>query len=145
MENVRLRRFVPICAVLTAALELRAETLAEFIRAHYTKYEFNIPMRDGVKLFTQVFVPKDAGKQYPFLLNRTPYAVGPYGVDNYPATLGPSEKFAREGYIFVRQDVRGRYLSEGNFVEMTPALDHPKGTKETDESPDTSDTLDWLL
>jgi putative CocE/NonD family hydrolase len=126
-------------------MELRAESLADFIKAHYTKYEFNIPMRDGVKLFTQVFVPKDASKPYPFLLNRTPYAVGPYGVDNYPATLGPSEKFAREGYIFVRQDVRGRYLSEGSFVEMTPAIDHPAGPKQVDESTDTSDTLDWLL
>ena len=142
---MRFRLSIQLLAVLVAAVELRAETLAEFIKAHYTKYEFNIPMRDGAKLFTQVFVPKDTSKLYPFLLNRTPYAVGPYGADNYPATLGPSEKFAREGYIFVRQDVRGRYLSEGSFVEMTPAVDHPTGTKEVDESTDTSDTIDWLL
>ena len=120
------------------------DLLAAYIKASYTKFEYNIPMRDGKKLFTQVFRPKDASKSYPFLLNRTPYSVSPYGVDSYPATLGPSLKFAREGYIFVRQDVRGRYLSEGSFVEMTPHRDHPHGT-ETDESTDTSDTLDWLL
>lgn len=142
---MRFRLALQVYAVLAAAAELRAETLAEFIKAHYTKYEYNISMRDEAKLFTQVFVPKDTSHAYPFLMNRTPYDVSPYGVDNYPATLGPSEKFAREGYIFVRQDVRGRYLSQGSFVEMTPAFDHPQGKKEVDESTDTSDTLDWLL
>ncbi len=135
---------LPLCAPIGAA-DKPDDSLSAFIRSHYTKYEYNIPMRDGVKLFTQVFSPKDVSKSYPFLLNRTPYDVGPYGVDNYPSTLGPSEKFAREGYIFIRQDVRGRYLSEGSFVEMTPHHDHPQSPKDVDESTDTSDTLDWLL
>ena len=145
--------FVLLTLVVPVALSSRslraadkpADALAEYIKANYTKYEYNIPARDGKKLFTQVFRPKDTSRTYPFLLNRTPYSVAPYGVDNYPGTLGPSEKFAREGYIFVRQDVRGRYLSEGNFVEMTPHIDVHKSAADTDESSDTFDTLEWLL
>jgi len=117
------------------------------IRAHYTKYEFRIPMRDGAKLFTAVYVPKDAApfKLYPFLLQRTPYSVGPYGTDNYPRRLGPAPSFAADGFIFVYQDVRGRYQSEGAFIEMTPHKDLKKGPKDVDESTDTYDTIDWLL
>src|SRR5437763_15191042 len=73
------------------------------VKAHYTKYEYPIPMRDGKKLFTSVYVPKDASHSYPFLMMRTPYSVRPYGVDQYPQRLGPSPKFAQEGYIFVYQ------------------------------------------
>ncbi len=123
----------------------KPDSLAAYVKASYTKYEFNIPMRDGKTLFTQVFRPKDTSKTYPFLLNRTPYSVGPYGSDNYPPTLGPSEKFVREGYIFVRQDVRGRYLSQGDFVEMTPHLEKRQSATDVDESTDTFDTVEWLL
>jgi putative CocE/NonD family hydrolase len=116
------------------------------IRAQYTKYEFRIAMRDGAKLFTVVYVPKDASpsKTYPFLINRTPYSVGPYGVDNYPRRLGPAPSFMKDQFIFVYQDVRGRYQSEGKFLEMTPHHD-TKGPKDVDESSDTYDTIDWLL
>jgi uncharacterized protein len=114
------------------------------VKANYTKYEYRIPMRDGVKLFTSVYVPKDSSRTYPFLVTRTPYTVGPYGVDNYRPRLGPSEAFDRTGYIFVYQDVRGRYMSEGTFVEMRPHIVHPK-PGETDESTDMFDTVDWLL
>ncbi len=134
-----------ISSLAAQAAEKPEEALAEYIKASYTKYEYKIPVRDGKKLFTQVFRPKDTSRTYPFLLNRTPYSVGPYGVDNYPATLGPSEKFAREGYIFVRQDVRGRFLSEGSFVEMTPHIDVHHSAADVDESSDTYDTLEWLL
>ncbi|HEY1254177.1 MAG TPA: CocE/NonD family hydrolase [Terracidiphilus sp.] len=116
------------------------------VRAHYTKYEFRIPMRDGVRLFTAVYVPKDAeGGPYPFLINRTPYDVGPYGEDRYPMHIGPSEEFERSGYIFVYQDVRGRWMSEGEFVEMRPHIDEKKSLKDVDDSSDMSDTLDFLL
>ena len=116
------------------------------VRAHYTKYEFRIPMRDGVRLFTAVYVPKDAeGGPYPFLINRTPYDVGPYGEDQYPMHIGPSEEFERSGYIFVYQDVRGRWMSEGEFVEMRPHIDEKKSLKDVDDSSDMSDTLDFLL
>jgi putative CocE/NonD family hydrolase len=115
------------------------------VKANYTKYEYRIPMRDGVKLFTAVYVPKDASKPYPFLMTRTPYTVAPYGVSNYPKQLGPAEEFEKAGYIFVDQDVRGRWMSEGKWEEMTPHIDHPKGTHDVDESTDTHDTVEWLL
>jgi predicted acyl esterase len=83
------------------------------IPAHYKKFEFSIPMRDGVRLFTAVYVPLDTSEKYPILMTRTPYGVAPYGVDNYPKRLGPSRRFAEDGFIFVYQDVRGRFMSEG--------------------------------
>jgi uncharacterized protein len=120
---------------------------ADAVRARYTKYEYRIPMRDGVKLFTAVYVPKDAApdKTYPLLLSRTPYSVGPYGVDHYPPRVGPSEAAMKEGFIFVNQDVRGRFMSEGTFVDLRPHI--PKKTTPTtvDESTDTYDTIDWLV
>jgi hypothetical protein len=90
------------------------------VKEHYTKNEHFIPMRDGKKLFTSIYVPKDSSQSYPFLMMRTPYSVAPYGVDHYRPQLGPTEAFEKAGYIFVMQDVRGRYLSEGSFVEMRP-------------------------
>jgi putative CocE/NonD family hydrolase len=122
----------------------------DFVRAHYTKYEFHIPMRDGKRLFTAVYVPKtsafagDAGP-YPFMMDRTPYSVGPYGEDQYPKNLGPSEEFEKAGYIFVYQDVRGRWMSEGEFVEMRPHIDNKKGPQDVDDASDTYDTIEFLL
>ncbi|MFZ1083602.1 MAG: CocE/NonD family hydrolase [Terracidiphilus sp.] len=120
----------------------------ESVRARYTKYEFRIPMRDGKRLFTAVYVPKDAeGGPYPFLINRTPYDVGPYGEDQYPMHLGPSpsDEFEQSGYIFVYQDVRGRWMSEGEYVEMRPHIDEKTSSKDVDDASDMSDTLDFLL
>ena len=91
-----------------------------FVPAHYTKYEFRIPMRDGKRLFTAVYVPKLGAFQdkgpYPFLMDRTHYSVAPYGEDQYPKHLGPSDEFEKGGYIFVYRDVRGRWMSEGDFI-----------------------------
>jgi len=122
----------------------------DFIRAHYTKYEYRIPMRDGVRLFTAVYVPKvsafpDDPGPYPFLVDRTPYNVAPYGEDKYPAQLGPSGEFEKAGYIFVYQDVRGRWMSEGEFVEMRPHIDVKKSSQDVDDSSDTYDTVEFLL
>src|ERR1700681_1505189 len=114
-------------------------------KEHYTKYEYRIPMRDGVHLFTSVYVPKDSSHSYPFLIDRTPYSVGPYGVDLYRTQLGPSPDFDKAGYIFVFQDVRGRYLSEGQFIEMRPHIDNKKSKQDVDDSTDLYDTIDWLL
>src|SRR5258708_38041562 len=110
-----------------------AKSAAE-IRARYTKFEFRIPMRDGVKLFTAVYVPKDASptRTYPFLMERTPYSVEPYGADNYAKHLGPAPSFVADGFIFVYQDVRGRYQSEGNWLEMTPHKDVKKGPNDVE-------------
>jgi putative CocE/NonD family hydrolase len=118
----------------------------EYVRAHYTKYEYRIPMRDGKRLFTTVYVPKDAAAgPYPFLMERTPYSVGPYGEDQYPRRLGPSEEFEKAGYIFVYQDVRGRWMSEGEYLEMRPHIDEKKSPQDVDDSSDTYDTIEFLL
>ncbi|MBO0800690.1 MAG: CocE/NonD family hydrolase, partial [Blastocatellia bacterium] len=117
----------------------------DYVKAHYTKYEYRIPMRDGVHLFTSVYVPKDTSQSYPFMIDRTPYSVAPYGVDQYKKNLGPSDEFEKAGYIFVYQDVRGRYLSEGKFVEMRPHIDDKKSPQDVDDSSDMYDTLEFLL
>jgi putative CocE/NonD family hydrolase len=122
----------------------------DYVRAHYTKYEFRIPMRDGKRLFTAVYVPKatsfpaDRGP-YPILMDRTPYSVAPYGEDQYPPRLGPSDEFEKAGYIFVYQDVRGRWMSEGDFLEMRPHIDVKKSAQDVDDASDTYDTIDFLL
>jgi hypothetical protein len=115
------------------------------VQDHYTKREYRIPMRDGAKLFTAVYSPKDTSETYPFLLFRTPYDIGPYGEDAFPERLGPNNEFAREGFIFVYQDVRGRFMSEGDFVNMTPHIDNKESAADVDESSDTYDTIEWLL
>jgi len=117
----------------------------EYTKAHYLKHEFQIPMRDGVKLFTVVYVPKDASREYPIMIQRTPYSAAPYGPDNYRPLLGPSETFEKEGFIFAYQDVRGRYMSEGEFVDIPPRKARLAGPKDTDETTDTYDTIDWLV
>ena len=123
----------------------QAPPAADEVRAQYTKFEYMVPMRDGVRLFTAVYAPKDRSEKYPFLITRTPYSVGPYGVDRYPASLGPSEHFQRERFIFVYQDARGRYMSEGEFQQVRPFVPDKKGPKDIDESTDTYDTIEWLL
>ncbi len=114
------------------------------VRARYTKSEYHVKMRDGVNLFTIVYAPKDLSKAYPFMLTRTCYSIAPYGPDAYRPTVGPSREFAESGYIFVYQDVRGRYESEGVYAKAPVLLDHPLGDQH-DESTDTYDTVEWLL
>ncbi|GAA4309895.1 CocE/NonD family hydrolase [Mucilaginibacter gynuensis] len=116
-----------------------------YIHEHYLKVEKLIPMRDGVKLFTSIYIPKDNAHKYPFILNRTPYSVAPYGATEYRTSLGPSSAFIRDGYIFVYQDVRGKWNSEGQFVDTRPFNPSKKGKLEIDESSDTYDTIEWLL
>jgi putative CocE/NonD family hydrolase len=116
-----------------------------YIKENYTKYEYKIPMRDGVNLFTAAYVPKDASRTYPMLLQRTPYSVRPYGASNYPPSpRGPMQYYAKEAFIFVYQDVRGRNASEGEFVHVRPHRTD-KGPKDIDESTDAFDTIDWLV
>jgi putative CocE/NonD family hydrolase len=146
------RKFLFLCLIVfitAAVVHVVAQNKAdepEFeVKAHYTKYEYRIAMRDGVHLFTSVYVPKDSSHAYPFLIDRTPYSVSPYGVDQLRKQLGPSPDFDKAGYIFVFQDVRGRYMSEGTFVEMRPHIDNKKSNKDVDDSSDLYDTIDWLL
>ncbi len=135
----------PLAAAAAAQTQQSGQDLAAFIKASYTKHEFRIPVRDGVRLFTAVYIPKDNSEKWPILLLRTPYSVAPYGVNNYRASLGPSERFAREKFIFAYQDVRGRHMSEGEFVNVRPHNPNKRSPREADESSDTYDTIAWLL
>jgi len=130
---------------LTAIAEETEPTRAEYVRANYTKFEYRIPMRDGVELFTAVYAPNDRSQRYPMLMLRTPYGIHPYGASQYGERLGPSELYERDGFIFVFQDVRGRYMSEGEFDNMRPHVPTKTKPEQTDESTDTYDTIDWLL
>jgi putative CocE/NonD family hydrolase len=132
-----------LCALFALAEEPKVDK--EWIQANYTKYEYRIPMRDGARLFTAVYSPKEMSRTYPVLLLRTPYSIRPYGPDQFRDSLGPSDRFAREGYIFVYQDVRGRFMSEGEYLQIRPHKPDKRGPKDIDESTDTWDSIDWLL
>lgn len=141
-----LRFFCLLSAVLFAQI-LFAQTPAQdsaFIRDNFTKKEVQIPMRDGIRLFTTIYAPKNADQKYPILLNRTPYSCSPYGKDAFRTGFQNME-LARAGYIFVYQDVRGRYMSEGNFVDVRPFSPDKKAKTDIDEASDTYDAVDWLL
>ncbi|MFA6165076.1 MAG: CocE/NonD family hydrolase [Gemmatimonadaceae bacterium] len=148
-----MRRLIAACIAALLAVpafaqpQAEAATLAARIRQNYRKLEVRIPVRDGVKLFTSIYVPKDASKRYPVLMSRTPYSVAPYGDTLYRASMGPSgnPKWVDDGYIFVYQDARGRMFSEGNFREMTPILEKHEKPTDVDEGTDTYDTIEWLL
>jgi putative CocE/NonD family hydrolase len=134
--------------LITSALSLQAqESTMSYVEQHYDKAEHQIEMRDGIKLFTIVYSPKDKSQKYPFLMKRTCYSIGPYGVDDYASNVGPSETLMKEGYIFIYQDVRGRYMSEGTFDNMRPNIpgNNRRNKEDIDESSDTFDTIDWLL
>lgn len=138
--------FLVISLLLIAGLKsFQAQDNAFYVRAHYDKAEYMIPMRDGVKLFTIVYTPKDKSLKYPILLFRTPYSVRYYGLKNYHPLLGPSAEFDRDGYIFVFQDVRGKFKSEGEFQVIKAYIPNKKSPKDVDESSDTYDTIEWLI
>ena len=111
----------------------------------YSKQEVRIPMRDGKTLHASIFAPRDTSKEYPIMLIRTPYSCRPYGPDAYPGKIGPSRYMERDGYIFVKQDVRGRWNSEGTYDNMRPNVPGNDKDLPVDESSDTYDTVEWLL
>ncbi|GAB4011231.1 CocE/NonD family hydrolase [Spirosoma migulaei] len=148
--------------VITVPAQAQLTSTANFVRDNYQKTEYKIPMRDGTKLHTTVYAPKDgsATAKYPFMMQRTCYSVAPYGPDTYPAQVGPSGTLMRDKFIFVYQDVRGRWASEGTWTNMTPTVTDqqpvvaakgkkkvtkPTSTTLVDESSDTYDTIEWLL
>ncbi|MBA2339914.1 MAG: CocE/NonD family hydrolase [Pyrinomonadaceae bacterium] len=134
----------PVISFAQRQLSPQQQQLADYIKNNYTKREVMIPMRDGAKLFTSIYEPKDRSQKYPMLLNRTPYTVAPYGADKFKTSLGPDELFAREGFIFVYQDVRGRWKSEGDYMDVRPYIPNKTG-KQIDETSDTYDTVEWLV
>src|SRR2546422_9246401 len=104
---------IAFCAMAGANRPVQAQEVTEpesYLRLNYAKREVSIPMRDGIKLFTAIYSPRDTTHKYPMLMIRTPYGIKPYGENDFPKSLGPSMHFAREGYIFVYQDVRGRHM-----------------------------------
>ena len=113
---------------------------------NYTKKETYIVMRDGIKLFTSFYIPKDNVEKHPFLLTRTPYSCAPYGEDKFAAWWNSFRiAYAKENYILVTQDVRGRYMSEGDFVDVRPFNKNKKTNKDIDEASDTYDAVDWMV
>ena len=139
-------------AILTSLLsnaqvdkQKKSQPDIDFVKNNFTKIDTNVLMRDGVRLYTVIYVPKDASEKYPFLIERTPYSAQPYGDTNYAKRIGPNPTLMKEKYIFVYQDVRGRYMSEGVNLEVTPYIANKKTKKDVDESSDTYDTVDWLL
>jgi putative CocE/NonD family hydrolase len=113
-------------------------------RAHYEKSEYMVAMRDGVKLYTQVYTPKDKAQRYPIILFRTPYSVRYYGPKHFRPVFF-NDHYTREGFIFVYQDVRGKFKSQGEFIVMKPHKTVKRGPEDVDESSDTYDTIEWLL
>lgn len=138
-----MRKFLFLLWLFVPAL-LQAQQLS---LNDYEKNAYEIEMRDGVKLYTVVYSPKDKSKKYPILMQRTPYSVAPYEEGKKREKLGPSKYLMQDGYIFVYQDVRGRYMSEGSYDNMRPQIsnENKKKQKEIDESTDTYDTIDWLV
>ena len=125
-----------------------SQTIDEaWIKENYIKQEVNITMRDGIKLFTAVYAPKNNSEKHPFLITRTPYSCAPYGEDKIYNRLYNChwKEFLKEGYIMVFQDVRGRFMSEGEFVDVRPFIENKKNKTEIDEASDSYDTVDWLI
>ncbi|MBS1513337.1 MAG: CocE/NonD family hydrolase [Bacteroidetes bacterium] len=139
--NLLLLLFFLMCQYLQAQ---NADSL--WVREHYYKIEKRIPARDGVGLFTAIYIPKDSTEKHPILFNRTPYSCAPYGEDQFSPRLYTSYwlNYLKEGYIIAIQDVRGRWMSEGEFVDVRPFNPNKKG-KEIDEASDTYDAIDWMV
>ena len=125
-----------------------SQTIDEkYIKENYTKKEHKIAMRDGVKLFTTVYAPKNSTEKNPIIMVRTPYSCAPYGEDKFSARLWYSywKNYVKENYIIVTQDVRGRWMSEGEFMDVRPFIENKKTKKDVDEASDTYDAIDWLI
>lgn len=141
MRFIHLVIIVLLCTISTYGAYNDSLYLAE----NYTKTEVMVPMRDGAKLFTVIYSPNDQSVEYPIMYNRTPYNVAPYGDEvGFVFRRGLHPAFLREGYIFVFQDVRGRFMSEGKFQHMTPHIANKTENSQVDESSDAYDTIEWL-
>jgi putative CocE/NonD family hydrolase len=134
-----------ICCSTTCATTAIAQD-STWIRNNYYKIERYASMRDGVRLFTAIYLPKDSGERHPILLNRTPYSCAPYGENNWRPWWNRYQRaYFKEGYIMVIQDIRGRYMSEGNFNIIPAYIPNKKTKTDTDEASDCYDAIDWLI
>lgn len=149
MKNPTLKAFIVLFLSFSAITCQKNDSSltneSNYVQENYDKTETTITMRDGVKLFTTVYSPKDKSKTYPILLQRTPYSVRPYGIDKFRRNIAPNKHLMKEGNIVVYQDVRGRWMSEGTYDNMRAYNPNKKSDKDIDESSDTYDTIDWLI
>ena len=135
-----------LLVLIISLLKLTAQNKDSiWVRENYSKIERMIPMRDGIKLFTAFYIPKDTSVQHPILFNRTPYTCSPYGEDKFNPRLYESYwlNYLKEGYIIAIEDVRGKFMSEGEFIDVRPFNSNKKGN-ETDEASDTYDAIEWM-
>ncbi|WP_424493796.1 CocE/NonD family hydrolase [Salinimicrobium sp. GXAS 041] len=135
--------FLILCFVAGFGVFAQADSVYE-VSEHYNKMEVQIPMRDGIKLHTTIYSPKDISQEYPILMSRTPYSSKPYGENQFRSKIGPNEFLMKQGNIIVYQDVRGRWMSEGAYDNMRPFVPQKSG-EEIDEASDTYDTIEWLV
>ncbi|MEX6687174.1 CocE/NonD family hydrolase [Danxiaibacter flavus] len=141
-----MRKSLVLILLLAACYANAQNADSIWFREHYIKKELQIPMRDGVKLFTSVYMPKDTTVKHPMLMTRTPYSCAPYGEDKWSAIYNSYKlAYLKEGYIIITQDVRGRWMSEGEFVDVRPFNPAKKTKTDIDESSDTYDAIDWLV
>ncbi len=140
--------FISVASIYVCIIALGQQQVSDatYVQENYTKHEYMIPMRDGVKLFTAVYIPKDTTRHHPILMTRTPYSCAPYGGENFPTNFGEQDSYYHHrAYIIVKQDVRGRYMSEGTYEDVRPYVSDKKSKKDIDETTDTYDTVDWLV
>ncbi len=142
-----MKRILPFFLFTVSSFFVKAENPDSiWIVNHYVKQEHSVPMRDGIRLFTSVYIPTDNTEKHPILITRTPYSCRPYGEKNFRKYWSNHYKdYLRENYIMVIQDVRGKYMSEGEFVDVRPFNPNKKSDKDIDEASDTYDTIDWLV
>jgi hypothetical protein len=150
MSRTLVRSVLSVLAALAAASAARAQAPGPpviDVQSLYTKQEVRIPMRDGVHLFTAIYTPKDTTRLHPIVMTRTPYSVNPYGADRFPrvADAGQMAAYVRENFIIVFQDVRGSWMSEGEFMDVRPYIEHKRSNQDVDETSDTYDTAEWLV
>jgi len=139
-----MNKLIPLFLLLPVILGAQ-EIDSSWFKEFYSKMEVYIPMRDDTRLFTAVYTPRDTSELHPILIHRTPYSCSPYGESNYLSLWnGYKKAYLSEGYILVIQDVRGRWMSEGEFVNIRPFIQNKK-PGDIDESTDTYDTIDWLI
>ncbi|MEP2239755.1 MAG: CocE/NonD family hydrolase [Maribacter sp.] len=155
MPKITIKHFFTFILLATVVVSCRktapkvagaeAEVSETYVQDNYTKKEVDITMRDGVKLHTTIYSPKDTSKEYPIIMQRTPYSSQPYGEGEFKSKIGPNIHMMQDGYIVVYQDVRGRWLSEGHYENMRAFKPNKESEKDIDESSDTYDTIDWLV
>src|SRR5580693_8200737 len=139
-----MKRFLILLLVFSSTALIAQDS--SWIRNNYYKIERYITMRDGVRLFTSIYIPRDSSEKHPILMTRTPYSCAPYGENSWrPWWNRFQREYFREGYIMVTQDIRGRYMSEGDFNIIPVYIHNKKTKKDVDESSDCYDAIDWLI